>query len=52
MKLPELLKTLCDMLASAAGLVMGQRGVNIPLACIHGLKYEEDFQSSIEDTVN
>ena len=45
-------ETLCDMLASAAGLVMGQRGVNIPLACIHGLKYEEDFQSSIEDTVN
>ena len=30
-----------DLLATAAGLVMWQRGVNMPLACIHGLEYEK-----------
>ena len=45
-------ETLCDLLAAAAGLVMGQRGINIPLACIHGLEYEKATDLSIADTVN
>ncbi|MGL6206617.1 MAG: coenzyme F420-0:L-glutamate ligase [Lactobacillus panisapium] len=45
-------ETLCDMLASAAGLVMGQRGMNIPLACIHGLEYEKSDSCKIKDIVN
>ena len=31
----------CDLLVAAAELVMGQRGVNMPLACIRGLEYEK-----------
>lgn len=45
-------ETLCDLLVAAAGLVMGQRGVNIPLVCIHGLEYEKATDFSIADTVN
>ena len=45
-------ETLCDMLASAAGLVMGQRGMNIPLACIHGLEYEKSDSCKTKDIVN
>jgi len=45
-------ETLCDLLAAAAGLVMGQRGINIPLVCIHGLEYEKATDYSIADTVN
>ena len=45
-------ETLCDLLAAAAGLVMGQRGVNIPLACIHDIEYEKAMDFSIADTVN
>lgn len=41
-----------DLLAAAAGLVMGQRGINIPLACIHGLEYDQNIDSGIGDTVN
>ena len=33
-------ETICDMLAAAAGLVMGQRGVNIPAAIIRSFTYE------------
>lgn len=45
-------ETLCDLLAAAAGLVMGQRGINIPLACIHGLEYDQNTDSGIGDIVN
>ncbi|BDR59974.1 coenzyme F420-0:L-glutamate ligase [Lactobacillus xylocopicola] len=45
-------ETLCDLLAAAAGLVMGQRGVNIPLVCIHGLDYEKSLECGIGDVVN
>ena len=47
-----IISKVCDLLAAAAGLVMGQRGVNIPLACIHGLKYDKAAASGIRDTVN
>ncbi|MBI0121066.1 MULTISPECIES: hypothetical protein [Lactobacillus] len=42
----------CDLLAAAAGLVIGQRGVNMPPACIHGLEYEKVTACGIGDTVN
>ena len=45
-------ETLCDMLASAAGLVMGQRGQNIPLVCIHGLEFDKSENCGIEDVIN
>ena len=45
-------ETLCDLLAAAAGLVMGQRGVNMPLVCIHGLEYDQNTSSGIGDAVN
>ncbi len=38
-------ETACDMLAAAAGLVMGQRGNNIPVVVISGYKYT--FNSSV-----
>lgn len=41
-----------DLLAAAAGLVMGQRGVNMPLVCIHGLEYDQNTSSGIGDVVN
>ena len=44
-------ETLCDLLAAAAGLVMGQRGVNMPLACIRGLEYDQNTNSGIGDAV-
>ena len=42
----------CDLLVAATGLVMGQWGVNMPLACICGLEYDKDTSSGIRDTVN
>lgn len=45
-------ETLCDMLASAAGLVMGQRGINIPLACIHGVEYKMSDDCGIKEVIN
>lgn len=41
-----------DLLAAAAGLLMGPQGVNMPLACIHGLEYEKATASGIANTVN
>jgi len=31
---------------------MGQRGINIPLACIHGLEYDQNIDSGIGDVMN
>lgn len=39
------------MLASTAGLVMGQRGVNIPVVKIRGLEYEFNESATIEDAL-
>ena len=39
------------MLASTAGLVMGQRGVNIPVVKIWGLEYEFNESATIEDAL-
>lgn len=46
------IETLCDMLASSTGLVMGQRGVNIPVVRIRGLKYKFNKSATIEDALN
>lgn len=46
------IETLCDMLASTAGLVMGQRGVNIPVVKIRGLEYEFNESAMIEEALN
>ena len=42
-------ETICDMLAAAAGLVMGQRGVNIPAAIIRGFAYEFTETTKLAD---
>lgn len=46
------IETICDMLAAASGLLMGQRGVGIPLVRIRGLDYVFDRDASIRDAVN
>ena len=33
-------ETICDMLANAAALIMGQRGRGIPVVCIRGVGYD------------
>lgn len=45
-------ETLCDILANSVGLVMGQRGVNIPVVKIRGLEYEFNESATIEDALN
>ena len=42
-------ETICDMLAAAAGLVMGQRGTNIPAVIIHGYEYDFDKNVRLQD---
>ena len=42
-------ETICDMLAAAAGLVMGQREVNIPAAIIRGYAYEFTEKAKLSD---
>ena len=42
-------ETVCDMLAAAAGLVMGQRGNNIPVVVISGYKYTFNSRSKLKD---
>lgn len=40
------------MLASTAGLVMGQRGVNIPVVRIRSVEYGFHELATIEDAIN
>ncbi len=42
-------ETVCDMLAAAAGLVMGQRGNNIPVVVISGYKYSFSSKAKLKD---
>lgn len=46
------IETICDMLAAASGLLMGQRGVGIPLVRIRGLDYAFNENVSIRDALN
>ncbi|WP_347877382.1 MULTISPECIES: coenzyme F420-0:L-glutamate ligase [Furfurilactobacillus] len=45
-------ETLCDMVAAAAGLEMGQRDAGIPVAIVSGLKYQLDTNANITDALN
>lgn len=45
-------ETICDMLASSAALLMGQRGFNKPAVSIRGFDYEFDEAASIDDALN
>ncbi|EGJ26831.1 coenzyme F420-0:L-glutamate ligase [Streptococcus porcinus] len=45
-------ETLCDMLASSAGLLMGQRGTGIPAVIIRGLDYKWSEHTSIKEALN
>jgi coenzyme F420-0:L-glutamate ligase/coenzyme F420-1:gamma-L-glutamate ligase len=40
-------ETLCDMLAAAAAIIMGQRGRGIPAVCIRGIKYGFDENAKV-----
>jgi len=42
-------ETVCDMLAAAAGLVMGQRGNGIPAVVIHGFEYNFTETAKLAD---
>ncbi len=42
-------ETACDMLAAAAGLIMGQRGNNIPVVVISGYEYTFDSRAKLKD---
>ncbi|MCL2461561.1 MAG: coenzyme F420-0:L-glutamate ligase [Defluviitaleaceae bacterium] len=44
----EWTETLCDLLAAAAALVMGQRGTGKPVVRISGLEYDFDENSKIQ----
>ncbi len=44
-------ETICDMMAATAGLIMGQRGKNIPAVIIRGYNYTFDTHAKIEDAL-
>ena len=46
------IETICDMLAAASGLLMGQRGQGFPVVKISGFKYDFDPSSEIRDATN
>jgi coenzyme F420-0:L-glutamate ligase / coenzyme F420-1:gamma-L-glutamate ligase len=42
-------ETICDMLAAAVGLVMGQRGNHVPAAVVCGFSYPFDETARLAD---
>ncbi len=40
-------ETTCDMIAAGAGLIMGQKGTNIPAVIVHGYDYEFDGSANL-----
>lgn len=40
-------ETLCDLLSSAANVIIGQRGKQTPVVCIRGVKYERDLSVGV-----
>lgn len=42
-------ETVCDMIAAAAGLVMGQRGNNIPAVIVRGYRYDFNVTAHLKD---
>jgi len=45
-------ETVCDMMAAAAGLIMGQRGTNKPVVFIRGFEYTFNDASSIRESLS
>lgn len=45
-------ETLCDMLAAAAAVVMGQRDAGCPVAVLRGVKYTYDADARIGDALH
>lgn len=45
-------ETICDMMAAAAGLIMGQRGTNKPVVLIRGYDYVFNTASAIRDSLS
>lgn len=45
-------ETTCDMIAAAAGLLMGQRGTGRPVVVVSGFEYTFDDTVSIRDATN
>ena len=45
-------ETVCDMMAAAAGLIMGQRGTNKPVVLIRGYEYTFNECSSIRESLS
>ena len=42
-------ETICDMLAAASGLIMGQRGKNIPVVIVSGYDFELDEDATLKN---
>jgi coenzyme F420-0:L-glutamate ligase/coenzyme F420-1:gamma-L-glutamate ligase len=45
-------ETLCDMLAAAAAVIMGQRGRGIPGVCVRGLSFQFDPTASVKSILH
>lgn len=45
-------ETLSDLLASAANVIIGQRGKQTPAVCIRGLNYQRDLESRVSDILH
>jgi F420-0:gamma-glutamyl ligase len=45
-------ETLCDMIAAAAGIVMGQRDAGCPAALVRGVDYSFDADARITDALH
>lgn len=45
-------ETVCDMMAAAAGLIMGQRGTNKPIVLIRGYEYAFNKFSSLRESLS
>ena len=44
-------ETLCDFVAAAAGIIMGQRGTGRPLAICRGVEFEYDAKTTMSDAL-
>lgn len=46
------IETICDMLAAASGLIMGQRGQGFPLIKISGYEYDFNPKAKLIDAID
>lgn len=45
-------ETLSDLLSSAANVIIGQRGKQIPVVCIRGIRYDRDLTTGLLDILH